>query len=162
MIRSGRRKPTRKGPRRARLRPEQRREQLLDVAAEILLASGFDALTMEGVAQRAGVSKGLGYAYFENAEALALALHEREVTAVYHRVEEAMAGTAAFAEQLPRALTAYLDVVTERGDLLARAWKGGRLPRADAERLCADFFLAGLAATKVQPCTRKLIRGGRA
>jgi AcrR family transcriptional regulator len=218
MERAGRRRPARQGPRRARLRPEQRREQLLDVAGEMLLSSGFESLTMEGVAQRAGVSKGLGYAYFENAEALALALHQREVAAVYHRVEEAMGGRATFAERLPRALGAYLDVVAERGalfailerglsgrrrrksakrplgsflafwteqlrndlgveapvaaalagvvlstcDLFARIWKSGRLPRVDAERLCVDFVLAGLAATKVQPRARRVVRGSRA
>src|SRR6266403_6308199 len=62
-----------------RLPAEQRREHLLDVGAAIILDSGFETLTMESVAERAGVSKGLGYAYFENAEELALALYDREM-----------------------------------------------------------------------------------
>jgi AcrR family transcriptional regulator len=188
--------------RRTRLRPEARREQLLDAAGALLLASGFDALTMEGVAQRAGVSKGLGYAYFENAEDVALALHQREVEAVYRRVEAAMRAPGSFDRRCRSALVAYFELVQERGalfalletrlssrlregsaqqqlggflsfwttqlrdelglapaaatalagvlltvaDRFARSWLGGRLSRAEAERLCADFVGAGLRA----------------
>ena len=81
---------------RTRLAAADRREQLLDVAAAIALDSGLLALSMESVAQRAGVSKGLGYAYFENADALALALYDREVGELYRRVEAAVSAAGDF------------------------------------------------------------------
>jgi len=56
--------PTEATPRPARLPRNERREQLLDVAAGLILEKGTEAVTMEGVAAAAGVSKGLGYAYF--------------------------------------------------------------------------------------------------
>ena len=63
----------------ARLSAAQRREQFLDVAAQLVVEQGADAVTMEAVAARAGVSKALSYRYFDNAGALLVALFEREV-----------------------------------------------------------------------------------
>lgn len=91
----------------------------LTAAADLLMAEGFAALTMERVAERAGVSKGLGYVYFDNAEDLALALYDREVTRVYERTERVMRAPGTFADRLRRAFRAYLDVVAERGVLFA-------------------------------------------
>lgn len=130
--RTGRSRPGRPARGRAgrRLPAEERRRQLLDVAAEILLEDGPRALTMERVAERAGVSKGLGYAYFQDADEIALTLWDREVAQVYDRVEAAtqqagQAGQAGrtgeaggFEEGLERAVHAYFDVVAERGELL--------------------------------------------
>src|SRR6516162_2565561 len=104
---------------RTRLAAADRREQLLDVAAAIVLDSGFLALSMESVAQRAGVSKGLGYAYFENADALALALYDREVGELYRRVEAAVSAAPDFEARIRAGLRTYLDVVAERGPLIA-------------------------------------------
>jgi AcrR family transcriptional regulator len=183
----------------ARMAPGARRDQLLDVAGEILGAEGVRGLTMERLAERAGVSKGLGYAYFGDAEAVALALFEREVEALYQRIREATTGATRFEDGLRRAIAAYFDVVAERGVLLGalqahltreraerrtrrsvagfvafwsrqlgtalaleppaaetlaamllsaadacgRMWRAGRISRAQAERLCTDFALAG-------------------
>jgi AcrR family transcriptional regulator len=104
---------------RTRLAAADRREHLLDAATEILLDSGYLALSMEGVAQRAGVSKKLGYAYFKNADDLALALYDREVDAVYRRVEEAVEAERGFEPRIRAATRAYLDVVAQRGALIA-------------------------------------------
>jgi AcrR family transcriptional regulator len=106
-------------PKRTRLAAADRREHLLGAAAEILLDAGYLALSMEGVAQRAGVSKKLGYAYFKNADDLALALYDREVDAVYRRVEQAVEGARSFEERIRAATSAYLDVVAQRGALIA-------------------------------------------
>lgn len=60
-----------------RLAPEERRKHLLDVAAEIVEREGVSELTVEHVARRAGVSRGLLYAYFDNRAGLLMALWER-------------------------------------------------------------------------------------
>jgi AcrR family transcriptional regulator len=101
-----------------RLPAEERRAQLLDVAADILLEGGPGALTMERLAERANVSKGLGYAYFKDADEVALSLWDREVAQVYERVEEATGGAADFEEGLRQAVAVYFDVVAKRGELL--------------------------------------------
>lgn len=102
-----------------RLSAADRREQLLDVAARILVEAGFLALSMESLAQRAGVSKGLGYAYFKNADDLAIALYDREVGEVYRRVEEAVERADSFEARIRASVRAYLDAGRERGAVIA-------------------------------------------
>lgn len=128
-----------------RLPAGQRREHLLDVGAAIILDSGFEALTMESVAERAGVSKGLGYAYFENAAELALALYDREMGEFYQRIEAATAGCDSFDERMRRALRAHLNLIAERGVLfviLQTKLSGRKLKRTVRQRLAQfiDFW----------------------
>lgn len=74
----------------ARLSKDQRREQLLDVAAEFVLAHGLAPLTMERLAEAAGVSKALPYAHFHNAEHLLVTLYQRTSVALGASVWEAL------------------------------------------------------------------------
>ena len=134
-----------------RLPAEQRREHLLDVGAAIILDSGFESLTMEAVAERAGVSKGLGYAYFENAEELALALYDREMEQFYRRTQESTAGCDSFDERLRRALREHLKLVAERGVLfviLQTKLSGRKLNRTVRQRLkpFIDFWARQIEA----------------
>jgi AcrR family transcriptional regulator len=61
-----------------RMAPELRREQLLDAALDVLTEWGFDAVTIEAVAQQAGVTRPVVYDIFGDLEGLMLALMERE------------------------------------------------------------------------------------
>jgi AcrR family transcriptional regulator len=61
-----------------RLAPEVRRAQLLDAALDVLSERGFDAVTVEAVAQRAGVTRPVIYDLFGDLEGLMLALLDRE------------------------------------------------------------------------------------
>ena len=112
-------RPSHEGPQRRRLSADNRRTQLLDVALALLGEGGSEAVTMEGVAARAGVSKALGYRYFDNADGLLLALHDREFTELRRRVNAAMSGTTRFDDKVEASLAALLDLLTERGPVLA-------------------------------------------
>lgn len=69
--------PTRKySPRRSR---EERREQLLDAALEIVDAHGFGAFSIEAVARAADLAKTVVYASFDNPDALLRAMVDREL-----------------------------------------------------------------------------------
>jgi len=103
----------------APIRRRLRRAQLLDVAIELLAEGGAEAVTMEGVAARAGVSKALGYRYFDNADQLLLALHDREMTEMGHRIRAALSGTVGFEAQVRASLAAWLDLLAERGTVIA-------------------------------------------
>lgn len=85
---------------------------------------------MEGVAARAGVSKGLGYAYFDNRDELLAALFDRELggldRAVTDAVRVARRAQATFADQLRASLDASLDIVAERGTLIGALLAGSR------------------------------------
>jgi AcrR family transcriptional regulator len=59
-------------PRRGRPRSEKARQAILDAAAELLLARGLAAVSMDAVAERAGVSKATIYRWWPTKESLAL------------------------------------------------------------------------------------------
>jgi len=103
---------------RRRLPRAVRRTQLLDAASTIILNRGFDALTMEALAEEAGVSKGLGYAYFDNVDDIVTTLWEREIDRLYRRAGDALTEHAPFEEQVRASVRAYFDLVEERGSLL--------------------------------------------
>ena len=67
---------------RTRLRPQVRREQLIDSAARLVVAQGFLPLPAERLAKAAGVSKALVYTYFPEQYALFNSVLERELTAL--------------------------------------------------------------------------------
>jgi len=58
--------------RRGRPRSEKARLAILEAAAELLLARGLSAVSMDAVAERAGVSKATIYRWWHTKEALAL------------------------------------------------------------------------------------------
>ncbi|GAB4069411.1 TetR/AcrR family transcriptional regulator [Angustibacter speluncae] len=60
-----------------RVPPAQRREQLLDSALALVLADGFHAVTMDGVARACGVTRPVVYGQFADATALLAALLDR-------------------------------------------------------------------------------------
>lgn len=104
----------------ARLTRAQRREHFLDVAAELVAEGGFEAVTMESVAARAGVSKGLGYAYFDNRGELLAALFERETGNLDRPATRAADVEETFEGKVRATVGVVFDVVTEKGPLLAR------------------------------------------
>jgi AcrR family transcriptional regulator len=63
---------TAEAPRRGRPRSEKARQAILEAAAELLLARGLSAVSMDAVAQQAGVSKATIYRWWPTKETLAL------------------------------------------------------------------------------------------
>ncbi len=100
-----------------RLTKQARREQLLDVAADLIVDHG--TLTMEGLAEAAGVSKALPYQHFDDADHAIITLAEREIAAMRVRVLEEVAGLTDAEEAVRAAVRAYFDALAERGQVLA-------------------------------------------
>jgi AcrR family transcriptional regulator len=69
--------PGRTPQRTPRLAPETRREQLLDATNAVLAETGFGNLTVEAIAQAAGVTRPVIYDTFGDLDSLLLALIER-------------------------------------------------------------------------------------
>ncbi len=118
----------------SRLSKEDRREQLLDAAADIVVGRGVGALTMEGLAERAGVSKALPYQHFENSSAVLIALYGREIGLLGRRVYEAVDGIADAEKRVVAAIHAYFDVVAERGRVLGAFTGSGSSVAAEADQ----------------------------
>ena len=58
---------------------ERRRLRILDAAEELFAAHGFTKTTVDEIAQRAGVSKGLVYVHYDSKEELLRAVWSRQV-----------------------------------------------------------------------------------
>jgi AcrR family transcriptional regulator len=105
--------------------PEARREQLLDAALDLALERGFHAVTIDGVARAAAVTRPVVYGLFPDVSALLGALVEREQ-------EVALAGLARVLPPVPTGgealdpealvvtgLTAFLSAVRDN----PRTWR---------------------------------------
>jgi AcrR family transcriptional regulator len=104
------RKPHRRYAR--RLSPTERREQLLDVALDLVVESGYGALSMHAIARRAEVTRPVVYDSFASKDELISALVRREET----RMRRSL---AALAPPAPAADPASLLVDVFAGFLLA-------------------------------------------
>src|SRR5689334_7784357 len=95
---------------RTRLAPAERREQLLDLGASLLAVRRLDDLSIDELAEEAGISRGLLYHYFSNKRDFHLAVLRR-------MADEVVAITAPTdglppLEQMQRSLDAYVEFVS--------------------------------------------------
>ena len=134
---------------RTRLTRDERRRHFLDTAAEIITTRGADAVTMEGVAAQAGVSKALGYRYFTNSDDLLLALFDREVAVLDRRITEAVSSADTFEARLRAVVDVWQDLIVERGKLIGSLQRSKLIEGPIEQRRLArqhdiDEFFAGL------------------
>ena len=62
---------------RRRLSPEKRREEVIQVAAEVFARKGYRAANVTDIVQRAGIGRGTFYLYFDSKQDVFLELIER-------------------------------------------------------------------------------------
>jgi AcrR family transcriptional regulator len=94
---------------RNRLSPEERRSQLLDLGVRLLATRSLDELSIDLLAEEAGISRGLLYHYFGNK-------HDFHEAVVRRAADDLIAQTAPPAEGEPlerllASMTAYVDYV---------------------------------------------------
>jgi AcrR family transcriptional regulator len=103
---------------RTRLKPSDRRGQLIDVAKEIILNEGLHAATMKRIAAQAGVSETQAYNYFRSQEKLFVALAVGETAKIR---EAQMADVSQFKGHYAQVIAStrtYLRQIDRRSDLL--------------------------------------------
>lgn len=76
--------------RRVRMSGRERREQLLDVGREVFAERGFEAASIEEIAQRADITKPVVYEHFGGKEGLYAVIVDREVQRLLDRITEAL------------------------------------------------------------------------
>ena len=106
-----------------RLPPAERREQLLDAALRIALDRGFHAVTVDGVARAAGVTRPVVYGAFADRGALLAALADRAEERVLAQLAGVFPSVPGDAdadldpdEVLVAGVTAYLTAVRDDPD----------------------------------------------
>lgn len=75
---------------RVRMTGRERREQLLEIGREVFADKGYEAASIEEIAQRANVSKPVVYEHFGGKEGLYAVVVDREVRSLLDRVTNAL------------------------------------------------------------------------
>ena len=132
-----------------RMTAEARREQLLDVAKAIVVDRGFHAVSIEGVAREAGISRPIVYGHFEDLPGLLEALVAREgdraLAQLATVLPPALAGGEG-AQRLLAALGGYLEAVRADPD----TWRLVLMPQEGAPRVLHEHIARGRAAVVAQ------------
>jgi AcrR family transcriptional regulator len=118
---------------RTRMRGEERRQQLIDAAATIVVEFGSAAMTMERLAAQAGVSKALPYKHFDNSDQVLTELYRRETSAIARAVWRALRDAASGSDLVRVGVHVYLDEVIERRPVLSALSKPGSTIVATAD-----------------------------
>jgi AcrR family transcriptional regulator len=120
----------------------ERREQLLDVTKAIVGEDGFHAVSIEGVARRAGITRPIVYGHFEDLGGLLEAMLERETGRALSQLEAILPASEAVGdrrEALLAALRGYLETV--RADPVT--WRLVLMPPEGAPELLRELIGQG-------------------
>jgi AcrR family transcriptional regulator len=98
-----------------RLPAAARRAQLIDVGRAVFAKHGFEATSVEEIAEKAGVSKPVVYEHFGGKEGLYAVIVDREMEYVVRRISESIS-TGTPRERVEHAATAFLTYVKDHPD----------------------------------------------
>lgn len=96
-------------PERRRLSPEDRRNELLALGAEVFGQRPYDEVRIDEIAERAGVSRALMYHYFPDKRAFFAAVVRNEGEKLFEATNAPPDADASLFEQLRAGVLAYLE-----------------------------------------------------
>jgi AcrR family transcriptional regulator len=125
----------------------ERRDQLLDIAARLILDEGYQSVSIDRVAREAGIARTVIYAQFENLDGLHGALRDRSRSRISEQIaavlpELAAAGSDDVDQLVIDAFSAFLDAVA--ADPVT--WRLALMPRDGAPASLRDRVVEDRAA----------------
>jgi AcrR family transcriptional regulator len=99
------------------LESSARRDALLDAAVALVRASGVQVVSMEAVAERAGVSRPLVYKHFANRDELLAAAYRREASKLHQDLASEVASAGSVEEMYRVLLRGSMRATVERGQI---------------------------------------------
>ena len=108
-----------------RLARAERREALLDVAASLAAQGSPEAITMEAVAEHAGVSRPLVYRHFPNRDELVAAVFQRETTHLHEQLTAEVSAAGTIVDMFGALAHGALRAAAEQGHLFATLRSAG-------------------------------------
>lgn len=154
-----------------RMSGQERREQLLTVGRKLFASKGFEAVSVEEIAAKAGVSKPVVYEHFGGKEGLYAVLVDREMNELLGTISDALTGTNArlLLEQAGLALFDYIDSCPDGFRILVRdspvSQDSGSFASlivdvaAQVEHLLAREFSAHKINSKLAPMYSQMLVG---
>lgn len=151
---------------RGRMPRSERRQQLLDAARQVFVASGYHQAAMDDIAERAGVSKPVLYQHFPGKLELYLGLLDTHIKDLTVLIEDAMGRSTENRERVHAAVEAYFEFVDSgsegyrlvfESDLRNDPRVGKRV--AAAEDACVDAIARSIAGDTGIDLTRARLLG---
>jgi AcrR family transcriptional regulator len=150
---------------RTRLATDARREQLLRAGVELLRVRAPDEISVDDVARRAGISRGLLYHYFEDKDAFVVAVLEQ----ASEELRQALRGNTQLSgrERIEAAIDAFIAYAEAHAAGFRAVLTGAVANRSVAALIertrerDLDAFVAGVAAITPDPetaCGSKVLR----
>jgi AcrR family transcriptional regulator len=150
-------------PRRVRLQIDERRKQLLDLGIEVFSTQPYEDISIESLAEAAGISKGLLYHYFRGkrefyVEAIrAASLQLRALT----KPNPALPPV----ERLRAAIDAHLTYLEEHGPVYTAIYRGGLAIAPEVGKVVEEhrqvvlrWFLKNMGIVRPRPVMRTALR----
>jgi AcrR family transcriptional regulator len=147
-----------------RLPADDRREQLLEIGRNLFASGRYAEVSVNEIAEAAGVSKGLLYHYFESKD-------EFFLSGLRERALELLAACQTdpdrpYSEQILSGMKGYLDFVDTHSALYLNLFRDEVAARPGFAEVCdrtrqalMDRFLAGLPPGTSAPATRLALKG---
>lgn len=148
---------------RIRLSLDERRAQLLELGVELFAKHGYDEISIDALAEAAGIGKGLLYHYFGSkrefyvATVKAASLYLRQLTVPDRSLPPA--------ERLASAIDKHLQCLEARGPAYIAMYRGGTAVAPEVGAIVEEhrnvimgYFLEGLGVTKPRPMLRIALR----
>jgi AcrR family transcriptional regulator len=108
-----------------RLQSPARRDALLDAAVALVRAKGVQVVSMEAVAERAGVSRPLVYKHFANRDELLAAAYRREASKLHQDLASQVASAGSVEEMYRALLHGSMRATLERGQIFTALREAG-------------------------------------
>lgn len=150
-------------PRRVRLQLDERRKQLLELGIEVFSTQPYEEISIESLAEAAGVSKGLLYHYFRGkrefyVEAIrAASLQLRELTKPNPELPPV--------ERLRAAIDAHLSYLDQHGAVYSAIYRGGLAIAPEVGKVVEEhrevvlrWFLRNMGIVRPRPVLRTALR----
>ncbi|MBN2209490.1 MAG: TetR/AcrR family transcriptional regulator [Candidatus Coatesbacteria bacterium] len=100
-----------------------RKAEIVKAAAQLFVSKGYEATSLQEIAEASEFSVGTLYNFFENKEDLYFAVLEEEMASFYHRAEAGIAAVEGPRAKLEAFAAAYFDYVVEKSDTVKRFWQ---------------------------------------
>lgn len=137
--------------RRTRLASHERREQLLGIGVAMLTDRRLEDLSIDDIADQAGISRGLLFHYFDSMNEYQIAVTARVMDDLVERLAQPVADDGPPAQRLRGSLSVYIDYIAERPEMyrsvVCGAASGNERVRALADRTreqIVDLLLSSL------------------
>src|SRR5439155_21032390 len=113
----------------ARLTRAERRAALLDAAVALVTSGDVEAVSMDAVAEKAGVSRPLVYKHFANRGELLAAVYRRESVTLYHELSAEVAAGGSLEDMHRILIRGSLRAAKDRGPVFIALRQAGAWTR---------------------------------